>query len=173
MKPPPKKDLFDEIAELVPPQHLDNYWRLVARLRRLDPHDEILLVVWGIFLCASIIAGQCEKMVTVLRGMQAANSYFEDSITKAGLGIFYRNKGMSQTGSVTSTDAAPSPATTPPVSTPLEVTSPPASPPLEDRERKDLVRWMRIIFVMLLVLTGSLLAFVRMFENVLHSALSH
>jgi len=106
----------------------------------------------------------------VLGGLRAANSYFENSVTKAGLGTFYRNKAMSGTASVTGAGAAPSPATTPPVRTPPNLTQ----PALEDRERKDLLWWMRIIFVMLLVLTISFLALVvLMFENFFHPAISY
>jgi hypothetical protein len=40
MKPP--TDKFDAIAVYVPAEHLNEYWRMVARFRQLGPEDEIL-----------------------------------------------------------------------------------------------------------------------------------
>jgi hypothetical protein len=38
----PPADMFDAIAVYVPAQHLNEYWRVVARFRQLRPEDEIL-----------------------------------------------------------------------------------------------------------------------------------
>jgi hypothetical protein len=60
------RDLFDEIAEIIPAQYLANYQALVRKLRVLQPTDEILLIVWAVALFILTLDKNRQSILRVL-----------------------------------------------------------------------------------------------------------
>lgn len=87
-------DLFNEIALLVPPHHQASYWRMIARLRKMHPDDEILVILWGMGILTQITVNvpaslclQARKIEKMIQQHEALNRHFKKDISRAAAAL--------------------------------------------------------------------------------------
>jgi len=75
-------DMFDKIAKYVPEEHLPEYWRMVSRLRKLRPDDEILILLQAMGVMTLVLHDLPSALIAERQAWKSQLDAFRDEISQ-------------------------------------------------------------------------------------------
>ena len=86
-----KPDMFDDIANYVPEEHLPEFWRVVAHLRQLKPDDEILRIFQAMGVMTFILRDLPSALIAERKEWKSQLDAFRADIVEIGRGRINRD----------------------------------------------------------------------------------
>lgn len=77
-----KSDIFDTIAVYVPEAHQQEYWRMVAKFRRINPDDEILNIILAMGILTLLLRELPTVLIEERKNLQQRLDVFREEVGK-------------------------------------------------------------------------------------------